>query len=238
MKKRVAFTLSEVLIVLVIIGVLTAILMPVAFQSSPDENALKAKKAISTITTAIRELVNSDKYFANGDLGVKFDGTFLDSDEEGCYFMEALTDIISTKEKSCNINGGAPFVLFHFTMTDDLEQKRRYIDTKCIRYQAQARKGGEGLYIFKTPDNVLFYGPKVIFGLGLAAGDRLVVEIDENGFIQDYAFFCIDVDGIPDNATNAECINECPFAMGVRYDGKIVYGQKAQEWINKSIQKK
>ena len=38
MKK--AFTLAEILIVLVIIGVLTMILLPIAFQSSPEERVM------------------------------------------------------------------------------------------------------------------------------------------------------------------------------------------------------
>ena len=56
MKK--AFTLAEILIVLVIIGVLTAILLPIAFQSSPDENVMKFKKANNTLGTIIRELTS------------------------------------------------------------------------------------------------------------------------------------------------------------------------------------
>ena len=44
MKK--GFTLAEILIVLVIIGVLTMILLPIAFQSSPDEQDMKLKKDI------------------------------------------------------------------------------------------------------------------------------------------------------------------------------------------------
>ena len=44
MTKKNAFTLAEILIVLVIIGVLTMILLPMAFQSSPDEEVIKFKK--------------------------------------------------------------------------------------------------------------------------------------------------------------------------------------------------
>ena len=40
MKKK-AFTLAEIMIVLVIIGVLSAILLPVAIHSAPDENVMK-----------------------------------------------------------------------------------------------------------------------------------------------------------------------------------------------------
>ena len=66
MKK--AFTLAEVMIVLTVIGILTAILMPIAFHSTPDQNVMKFKKANSTLGTIFRELVSSDKYFQDGDL--------------------------------------------------------------------------------------------------------------------------------------------------------------------------
>ncbi len=50
MRKKVnktqAFTLAEILIVLVIIGVLTMILLPVAFRSSPNEDVMRFKKRI------------------------------------------------------------------------------------------------------------------------------------------------------------------------------------------------
>ena len=66
MKK--AFTLAEIMIVLTIIGVLTAILLPIANHSRPDEAVMKFKKADTTLKNVIRELVNSDKYYLNGDL--------------------------------------------------------------------------------------------------------------------------------------------------------------------------
>ncbi len=73
MRKKVnkiqAFTLAEILIVLVIIGVLTMILLPVAFQSSPNEDVMRFKKGYNTLLTATRELVSSDRYYQNGDLG-------------------------------------------------------------------------------------------------------------------------------------------------------------------------
>ena len=75
--RKFGFTLAEILIVLVIIGVLTMILLPIAFQSSPDEQVMKFKKGYNTLGTVIRELVTSDKYYQNGDLGLKKDGTLI-----------------------------------------------------------------------------------------------------------------------------------------------------------------
>ena len=81
MKKR-AFTLAEVMIVLVVIGILTAILMPIAFQSAPDENILKFKKSNSTFGTVVRELINSEAFASSNyvfDTGANFCTKFMDT---------------------------------------------------------------------------------------------------------------------------------------------------------------
>ena len=73
------FTLAEILIVLVVIGVLTSILLPVAIQSSPDEKVMKFKKGNATLGKVISELVNNDKYYADGDLGKRSNGELMET---------------------------------------------------------------------------------------------------------------------------------------------------------------
>ena len=59
--KRKAFTLSELLVALGVIGVLTAIVMPIVFALAPDQNVLMAKRAFYTTETIISDLLN-DSY--------------------------------------------------------------------------------------------------------------------------------------------------------------------------------
>jgi len=56
--KKKAFTLSELLIALGVIGILTAILMPIVFSLAPDQNVLMAKRAFYTTETVISDLLN------------------------------------------------------------------------------------------------------------------------------------------------------------------------------------
>lgn len=56
--KRKAFTLAELLIALGVIGLLTAILMPIVSGLMPNQNALMAKKAYYTTETVISSLMN------------------------------------------------------------------------------------------------------------------------------------------------------------------------------------
>jgi len=60
---------------------------------------------------------------------------------------------------------------------------------------------------------------------------------DQNGFDIAYKIFCVDVDGIPNNVTTTDCVNECPFGYGIRADGKILTGARADVWLEKGFQK-
>lgn len=60
MKK--AFTLSEALITLAIIGVLASILVPVVNNARPDKDKLTYKKALYTIQSAISNAMDSSAY--------------------------------------------------------------------------------------------------------------------------------------------------------------------------------
>ena len=99
---RKAFTLAEVMIVLTVIGILTAILMPIAFHSAPDENVMKFKKATTTLGTVVREMVSSDQYFQDGNLSKKSDGTSASS----IFVCESMADIVNYKSADCTkVNG-------------------------------------------------------------------------------------------------------------------------------------
>ena len=243
MKKRVAFTLSEVLIVLVIIGVLTAILMPVAFQSSPDEKLMKFKKAHSTLMTVIRELVNSDKYYDNGDLGLYNGGKLVKSPS---YFCETIADVLSVKSAECqNSKDAHSSFTVSFVNVIDGKWGNTEIDAS-VHFDDDCRDYNEAglLASIKTPDNVIYYdcAPNTTFGAVLSDSDcladidNLKCEADNrmftatrNNFLLNYKVFCIDIDGINQG--------EDPFGYGIRVDGKILPGKRALDWINKSLKK-
>ena len=243
MKK--AFTLAEILIVLVIIGVLTMILLPIAFQSSPDEQVMKFKKANNTLSTAIKELVSSDEYYSNGNLAIKTNGEYVDN---GAYFCNTLVQVLDTKSHKCadfEDKGKAQYgyeTIFDIVAWEDNNMDAfTIIDEVCLKAQ---NKVGEEIV---TIDDAVFYeaGPGTHYGIKHSdyfqgsdnedslhrKGDYYLAGdfVDSNGFNKIYKTFCIDIDGINKG--------EDPFGYGIRADGKIYYGARATEWMNKEIQK-
>ena len=272
MKK--GFTLAEIMIVLSVIAILTAILLPSARNAMPNENVIKFKKGHETFYRAINELTTSDKYYLDGDLGTKIDGTRLSSwaakPEQRKYFCETFADVLSAKHVECSEANGAGYIFLtklnfssymeiynsriNQVTQENLAQAKEKIDFACKKVPIATSVPTKQ---FITPNGIWYYdlSPMTLFGvivyseaLGLEAGKELRIFSppnqqvptfhDANGMDVAYKIFCMDVDGVPDNATEDDCINECPFGYGVRADGKILNGTRADEWLSKSIQEK
>ena len=227
-----AFTLAEIMIALVVIGVITSILLPVAFNSVPDENVMKFKKGNATLAKVINELVSSDKYYSNGDLGKKKDGNLVDS---STYFCEMFSDIISTKKVNCVKRGD-----FHNSYWA-IEQPESDLDLSC----SLASKDDvdeitliDDIKFYEGSTNIHFATKGTPTGFSEDGNDfsmdndayLFYDNLDRNNINRVYKVFCMDIDGIGEG--------EDPFGYGIRVDGKIVLGDRAKEWLSKSIQDK
>ncbi len=265
-----AFTLAEVMITLTIIGVISAIVVPVAFHSRPDENVMKFKKAHNTLYEIINTLVTSDKYYCKGDLGIKADceTELTNSDNLRNYFCQTIADLLSTKNVNC-ISDKLVFpdspghILMSNETVDDvvagivdaelqegtvkrpvtsasISGTKAKLDSICKK-----NAGGMGEEIVTTDDVVYYNGSTVALG-GLKKEIRQFTPPnqsqanfgDELGNDISYKIFCIDIDGIPDGGSESCDDNSdlCPFGYGIRADGKIMNGARADEWLEKDIQ--
>ena len=271
-----AFTLAEVMIALTIIGIISAVVIPVAFQSKPDENIIKFKKAHNTLYQTIRTLINSDKYYCNGDLGMMADCETMvlyNSTSKGTYFCETMADVMTTKKVDCAGYGSGrhsgtvePFLLSKTSgggnggcgstdvnppavkevTSDTIAITKNYIDSGC-KDRASRTIGAEII----TSDNIVFYQMNIQYPFGMACtkngittrvytppGQNPANIADENGFDIAYKVMCIDVDGIPAGGSE-NCDDEkdiCPFGYGIRADGHIMTGARADEWLKKDFQ--
>ena len=204
MKK--AFTLAEIMIVLTVIGILTAILMPIAFHSAPDENVMKFKKANSTIGTVVRELVSSDMYFQNGDLGK----TAAGANPSATYLCKSMGDVMTYKTLNCtSYSKGSAY------LTTNVKTS---VDTECAKVTAAQVQ-------IITPDGVSYF--EVASSTPFSNSNLRTKNTD--GFYNSYKPICIDVDGVG--------VGEAPFGYGLRLDGKMISGARADEWTAKSVQR-
>lgn len=58
-----AFTLTELLIALGVIGILCAILLPVIFNLLPNQNTIMAKRAYYTVQTVVADMINDESCY-------------------------------------------------------------------------------------------------------------------------------------------------------------------------------
>ncbi len=243
------FTLAEVMIVLTVIGILSAILLPVALHSTPDKNILKFKKANNTLATTIKSMISNDQYFTPGDFGRRPDGTLITGydnlddlnnvEEDDYYFGEALADNLSHKK----FTKGTPSITYApLTVSNAIAQTEHIlkarIDDKCTIFPNEAN----ARYMIFLPDETTIYmyegyepfGSHICNGGGVSCyRDPFDSTADfygkSNGFDTAVYVICIDIDGSGPVKG---------FGYGIRRDGKIVNGLRADWWLSRDITKK
>ena len=80
---RKAFTLSEALVTLAIIGVLAAILIPVVNNARPDKDKIVYKKALYSLQTAVSNAMNS-AYLSDGFGNLGNESVWGGANEQAC----------------------------------------------------------------------------------------------------------------------------------------------------------
>lgn len=172
MKK--AFTLSEALVTLAIIGVLAAILIPVVDQVKPDKDKITYKKALYSMQTAVADAMDTAVYSIAANGSDYWKDTNI-SDEAFC---EAIADSLNTSG-AVNCTETSSYANPNFITSDGVRfwglEKRFTGDERTIyvdralgssELNAMARKRGRGEKGMKiqvrydgkvmTPDNEEF----------------------------------------------------------------------------------
>ena len=227
--KKPAFTLAEIMIVLTVIGILVAILLPSAQNAIPKEDMMKFKKVNNNLARAINELVTSEKYYSDGDLGLKANGSLVDSPK---YFCNTLADVLSVKSVNCldtNLGYNSSAVAnLPDILSDEIDGEKIYQYADCMCSKNVPDKAE----IVLSDDTAIYtINPYWHFGsktnTGSAEEKRLFNLCSDQ---KRYKFICVDIDGLNQG--------EAPFGYALRADGKIIYGAKANAWIKASVQAK
>ncbi len=230
--KNKAFTLAEIMIVLTVIGVLSAILLPVASNSMPDKNVIKFKKAYNDFSRVIRDLISSGEYYLPGDLGKFPDGTKIDgsSDEHYKYFCKTVADSLATKSVDCEaLYGNYAWGINHseydtmHSVFDYNAYAAAHMDYLCNRTEnasASYIQTVDDIYIINHSPYTVFFKANIVY--------YLPDDEDHKRYV--YKITCIDLDE-PQKGIKS-------FAIGFRRDGKIKLGERAKWWLERDITKK
>lgn len=234
------FTLAELMIVLAVLAVIGAVLMPAVFNSMPDENKLKFKKGYYTLKRTIDALVNSAAYQATeGNFG-EVDLPAADSvpayttdlSKSKAYFCVQFSEMLNTTKTECDEAGsgyihtqGAGLVATDLSASNltkpAAEGTLSVLDQKCAAFMATTDNANivtqDGVYWGMPYDN--FSAQEQSGTVTTGPGATLTGYSNVPAY---YAVVCMDVDGPG---------GEKPFAFGIRRDGKVIAGGRAQEWL-------
>ena len=114
MKK--AYTLSEVLVVLLVLGIIAAFIIPAVMRTAPDRSALLYKKSFYAMQEAASKMINNPNMYPQGvqKAGSVTQGLFSDgSKKDFCDNLTATFNVLETADPqtpTCTIVGanGAP----------------------------------------------------------------------------------------------------------------------------------
>ena len=250
--KKFAFTLAEIMIVSSVIAIITAILLPSARNAMPNEDLMKFKKGHLVLVDVIQELVNSDKYYLNGDLGIRPNNALINGKHDGddTYFCETFADVLGgVKEKTCQNGkkGSGSNLFISSTREEQYVYYQNILDIECKTYSSENNPAE-----IITTDNISYFraSPHILYGMTFeechiavyGSNEKCIADNNCNmrynkghakskaGTGTVYNVFCMDIDGMNQG--------EPPFGYGIREDGKIYYGGSATKWYKKVIQEK
>ncbi len=199
-----AFTTAEMLITLGVLGVIIAILIPSLISTTPDKNLAKFRKAYNTIQKTVSQLTNTGTIYPNGNFNY-FPPSVTTSADKTSYFCKQFADQLTI---SGSVDCAAATAATTSTITYVNAASLTTMDTYCTKRTSSN-------YAFKTSDNIVWWGVNNDFSTSVKTG----------GIETSYVILCFDVD----NADSAVA----PFSFGIRADGKVLPGARAQEWLEK-----
>ena len=200
MSKKYGFTLAETLVVMVVLGVIAAILVPIAGSKLPNEEQLMFKKAYNLAGRVISELINDSDYY--WESSSESDGEGFANTSEPSNLPKSMTDV-KGEAKFCKLFAHA----FNTLTVADCSKKDAFTDGN-----------DPTAYTFKTNDGMVWQLPISDFGGDKAeAGKWYNIVVDVNG---DKGGNCFD-DGDKNCHTPDRFIIEFDYLGAMRVPGTL-----------------
>ena len=169
MRKFLAFTLTELMIALAVLGILCAIVLPAITNNSPNQNKMMMKKSYYTFGEVIQDLINNPDYYPMTD------GYCTDKSSSGyigfdCGNAEKLPYLFA---KELNLSERMTLSQASFAGTSSPYKK-----TTC--YGAGKSALATNCYVLTTSDGISWAFPDNSF-VKNAPTDYIDIGIDVNG---------------------------------------------------------
>ncbi len=219
--KNKAFTLTELLIALAVIGVLIAILLPVISNLMPDQNSLMAKRAYYAVQTITSDLLNNEACYPDKSQAPDIDARegfddgygYADCTMWGGRYNE---DYIGTEDANSK---------FLTLFVNKLDLKNNSDDNSVIIGEGETTKE------FQTKDNMVW-----------TAQNMNLAHNDSEGADTPSIEFVIDVNGAdkpncksPEDAEGTNCLKKKDFdkfTVKISADGKL---EILEDWAKKAV---
>ena len=216
MNRKKAFTLTEVIIVLVILGALALILVPNMSRMMPDNHNIRYKKAFYTIQEIVNDIVN---------------------DPSVCQGLVNTTNIAGNPSNWVNANSPDEILTMCYVLQNggDFNRDRNFAQEVCDRLSTTAECSTANI---PNIDNVNSGATGVLttnnmrWNLAPNGGQTLSSHNANNGNFS-YTIY-VDVDGCGNNNTfNDNCVGANPnandgvYRITIRSDGKVFPGTAA-----------
>ena len=227
--KKTAFTLSELMIALTVLGILCATVLPAILRTMPNQNKIMMKRAYYTTANIVSDMINDANLYApvdnNGTTGVRFNNTdevtYAGQNYGGTNIQDKAAKFIGLFAVHLNVDGEIEDECPAVTIDPDAPPS---IAPGGQSYRKICR-------LFTTPDGINWdlrtkYHPE-----GFGANTH-VITVDVNG---DKKPNCLQGDSDADNACKSRTKNFDRFSMEISNDGTIEIPEE-QSWAREALQ--
>ena len=227
MKKLLGFTLTELMIAITVLGILTAAVLPAVLGNNPNQNKIMMKKAYYTTAEVISEMINNESLFPtwNDDGTINFEYDMYGGPNIGILNSDTAVDFdgINTGTQG---DGIPKAILIFSRMINPKVNPAKRSSEEGLKYQnpcVRIAPNGVDYYVTKTRDGMIW-----CFSGTPQNGLSILVDVNGEGkpnCVQGEGGFLCD----PNRTENFD-----QFRMHVYADGAIIINDN-DKWAKDAI---
>lgn len=260
-----AFTVAELVIVIAVLGIISATVAMSSIKSAPNDKLLKFRKAHMMLTKGVEELSGNKVFYTQGDFSKKADGSIVPHlKQDGIdYFCDTLSTMLAAEKVNCAGIKSTPYSFYEYQednkgkITPDCASTKnpKALDMECSCNLIKHLLNGDFPYRSKivNADNITFafplgvdfynisqkaeeggtcFGSDIFYQPVCVSLEEFNMDINNDSSVDELDYFACEK-ALRESEDYEKILNYTPFAYGVRRDGKIILGEKTQQWLKR-----